>query len=450
MADLQSLLANLLTPVDKQAEMRNKGADMMQLLQGGAGAASAYYSPTRVDSMKGSLGSMFGLDMRDPAQKMREQLAANPPDMGTSAGLSQMAQMAQQAGDTAAAAQFGMQAQMLSTQEAQKVAAEKKETTLVADSRSGLSSLLEGSSLPVARLTAIQNAVNKGTFDGEPDKLIKAAFPEGAEKFKVAGNNIFNIETGAWVTPPEVPTKAGSSAQETSPLDPSDYDSKSWADFTIANNNAQTAADTQAAILLLRPKADEGKEWVVRNGKEVMYPITGSDAAIKMSQQISAANVAGSTSKRYALNTVALIDKMTAALNSGQTDVGLGGIVLGIIPGTNEYNLKSDVDTVLSNLGITQLQEMRAAAANGASGFGQLTATELARLESRIRSLQRGQTKEQFVENLKIIQNEFGSIAGRAKEDWNTDSWLGIPQEAPVSQDSILTPSGNAYTIKVR
>ena len=446
---LQGLLSNLLTPVDPREAQRAEGARLVSMM-GTPGAAATYYAPQRAADFTKGLGQLFGMDQRTSADKLRDQLTKQAPDLSTSAGLRQLAQLAEQSGDKNTAAQLSLQAAMLATQEAQaaKVTTDAAtEKTLAAkqltDSRSGLVNILNASDMPLAKRANFTAAINKGTFDGKANDILKAAFPEGNDKYKVVGNNIFDNENGTWLTPPKAEAGVGSSASDTAPLDPSDYDSKSWADFTLANGRAQTAEAQQAALNLLKPKAEAGKEWRVIGDRTFMYPIAGSEAAIKITGQVAAANQSGFTGKRTTANSITVIDRALEALTSGDASVGLGGLILSVIPNTNEFNLKGNIDTVLANLGITQLQEMRAASVNGSSGFGQLTQKELERLETRIRNLSRGQTRNQLVDNLLAIKEEFVTIGGRAKDDWTVDSWLGIPS----TTSTVTGTSGTVYNV---
>ena len=439
---LQGLLSNLLTPVDPREAQRAEGARLVSMM-GTPGAAATYYAPQRAADFTKGLGQLFGMDQRTSADKLRDQLTKQAPDLSTSAGLRQLAQLAEQSGDKNTAAQLNLQATMMATQEAQAAKVKTDAATEVTNARSGLVNILNASDMPLAKRANFTAAINKGTFDGKANDILKAAFPEGNDKYKVVGNNIFDNENGTWLTPPKAEAGVGSSASDTAPLDPSDYDSKSWADFTLANGRAQTAEAQQAALNLLKPKAEEGKEWRIIGDKTFMYPIAGSEAAIKITGQVAAANQSGFTGKRKTANSITVIDRALEALTSGDASVGLGGLILSVIPNTNEFNLKGDIETVLANLGITQLQEMRAASVNGASGFGQLTQMELKRLEDRIRNLSRGQTKDQLVDNLLAIKEEFATIGGRAKDDWTVDSWLGIPS----TTSTVTGLSGTVYNV---
>jgi len=122
---LQGLLSNLLTPVDPREAQRAEGARLVSMM-GTPGAAATYYAPQRAADFTKGLGQLFGMDQRTSADKLRDQLTKQAPDLSTSAGLRQLAQLAEQSGDKNTAAQLSLQATMMGTQEAQaaKVKAE--------------------------------------------------------------------------------------------------------------------------------------------------------------------------------------------------------------------------------------------------------------------------------------------------------------------------------------
>ena len=416
MADLQSLLANLLTPVDKQAELRTKGADMMQLLQGGAGAASAYYSPTRVASMKGSLGSMFGLDMRDPAQKMREQLAANPPDMGTSAGLSQMAQMAQQAGDTAAAAQFGMQAQMVATQEAQKVAATGRTQLQIGTGVTLLDSTLAGTTntnvktaLGALRAPVASGAISVESLPGIIDKIFTqfkepiptpTQFKADIADFVTETGNLVSYRVdekglvdvgGKWMTPDaarlvSAPTRATGTTKTETPVSPQlvrallqNAASNNWITGDMENplNRSLVDAIESGAV----KDAGGVKEWLENT--------PGTPANIAKGQQIT----------RNTLGSVAPImrnvEQALNIINDPQSNIGGFYSYLEDYPmDTDAGKFKSVVESIVSGTTFDQIQKMRTDAASvGAvgTGLGGTSEPEFKALGSAIENLKTAQ-----------------------------------------------------------
>lgn len=115
---MQGLLSNLLTPVDPRVAQRAEGARLVSMMNT-PGAAATYYAPQRGADFTKGLGQLFGMDQRTSADKLRDQLTKQAPDLSTAAGLRQLAQLAGQSGDNNTAAQLNLQATMMATQEAQ-------------------------------------------------------------------------------------------------------------------------------------------------------------------------------------------------------------------------------------------------------------------------------------------------------------------------------------------
>lgn len=63
------------------------------------------------------------------------------------------------------------------------------------------------------------------------------------------------------------------------------------------------------------------------------------------------------------------------------------GALLAIMPQTEARKLQGHIKMIVSNIGLDRLAEMRAAAANGASGLGQLAVKELEALQANIATL---------------------------------------------------------------
>jgi hypothetical protein len=173
----------------------------------------------------------------------------------------------------------------------------------------------------------------------------------------------------------------------------------------------------------------------------VQRPIPGSEPYQEVLRETEAANASAERVINNSTNTVAILDKMISALESNEVETGVAGILLKYAPGTNEANVAADLETVYSNLGIGELESMRAAAANGASGFGQLTAPELSLLKTRIRNLTQTQDRQQQVDNMKYVRDRFMELGNKAKTDWTVDQWIGVSPR-PATQESVQTPSG--------
>lgn len=131
-------------------------------------------------------------------------------------------------------------------------------------------------------------------------------------------------------------------------------------------------------------------------------------------------------------NVIGTIDKILPKVN--WNTVGPIGSVKSHISGTDAYDLAQLRDTVKSNVGLTQLQQMRDASKTGASGFGQLSEKELDVLQSSIASLDQAQRPEQFRDALTKVRNHFAA--------WKTSFEAG--QKASAGN---LTPQEQARAI---
>lgn len=80
------------------------------------------------------------------------------------------------------------------------------------------------------------------------------------------------------------------------------------------------------------------------------------------------------------------------------------------LPGTDAYDIASDVSTLQSEAFMTQLMAMKEAAANGASGMGQVTEKEVQLLIDSLGNIDPAQSKEQFNKNLKGFLEKYETI----------------------------------------
>ena len=182
---------------------------------------------------------------------------------------------------------------------------------------------------------------------------------------------------------------------------------------------------------------------------KVQRPIEGTSNYREVLQEVSAANNSGERAIRVSENALEVADKLIDALANNKVETGIAGAVLRYFPETGEADFQAGVDTILANLGINELADIRAAAVNGASGFGQLTQRELDRLEARLRSLSVKQSRGALIENLTAIRNEFAMVKNRSKTDWTFDEYIGVAKR-PSETDVVTTQSGNTYQVQKR
>jgi hypothetical protein len=427
----------------------------------------------RTEALQRGVGGLLGRDVRSTSEKVSDALKGFDPMNPQS--VSQTTQMLQQLGLGPQAAQLsGMaleeqqrnKAVDLQTKGAQQtidmnqasIDAENARKMQIEANRPRLQSILDSSTASEAKKKALGIVVDSGGFDAQPQALIDAAFPDDQDRYKVVGSGVFDTLNGKFVTSANAP--AASANEVLSTIDPDQYDITSQAAFRTAYNAATTQEERDLAVLQLQEKPEAGKRWVPAfdDQNEPMFtqaPIPGTDAFIAMRKEVEAANATANRVIDNSSNTVAVLDKLINALESAPesdefVETGITGIVLSVIPGTGEANFTADTETLYSNMGIGELESMRAASANGASGFGQLTAPELNLLKTRIRNLSVKQSRQQQIDNMKYIRDRFAGMANGAKTDWTMDEWIGASPrtgaqqrgESPAATESVQTPSG--------
>lgn len=80
------------------------------------------------------------------------------------------------------------------------------------------------------------------------------------------------------------------------------------------------------------------------------------------------------------------------------------------IPGTPAMNLKSKIDSIVSNLGLSKLMEMKNNSKAGASGMGQLSDREMTLLTSAIASLNQAQDAKALKEQFLKVRTHYSNL----------------------------------------
>lgn len=93
----------------------------------------------------------------------------------------------------------------------------------------------------------------------------------------------------------------------------------------------------------------------------------------------------------------------------GRLTTGAGGAALGMIPGTDAYDLRAEIDTLKANLGFDTLQAMRDASPTGGA-LGQVAVQELTMLQSTVASLDPNQSPEQLRRNLESVRDRYQRV----------------------------------------
>lgn len=99
------------------------------------------------------------------------------------------------------------------------------------------------------------------------------------------------------------------------------------------------------------------------------------------------------------------IERMRRNLNEGfLPEVGLVGEALRRIPGTDAYELETDLESLKGIIGFEGLMDAKLQSPNGASGFGSLSNDELRMLQGLAGQLRQGGSKESFLERLQDVE----------------------------------------------
>ncbi len=102
-----------------------------------------------------------------------------------------------------------------------------------------------------------------------------------------------------------------------------------------------------------------------------------------------------------------LISTIDSALGKvGLNTAGLGGAVMGKLPGSEAKDMASELETVKANLGFAELQAMREASPTGGA-LGAIAVQELVALQSTVASLDQKQSPGQLRQSLNKIKDHY-------------------------------------------
>ena len=79
------------------------------------------------------------------------------------------------------------------------------------------------------------------------------------------------------------------------------------------------------------------------------------------------------------------------------------------VGGTSAHDLDKRIDSLRAMIGFNALNEMRANSPTGGA-LGNVTERELGLLQSTVASLELSQSKEQFLENLALVEDQFNEV----------------------------------------
>jgi hypothetical protein len=456
--NIQTLFADIIdTPEQRQQKLLQQGMLQGQLLSSGLRGRAAALAPLaqmagqlgvqRQEDLRRAVQPMLGIDPRTTGEKMAEQLNRLDPNDPNS--LLEAAKSLQSIDPVRAASLRQAAAQL----EAERAAARQKtaETQRIATERIGqreaMSKFIQESNLSATEQASYIEAANSGAFDGDLNGLIERLSPNSENRFKVVGNNIWDSEEKKFIVPPS------QQADEGLDLSPKDYDPASIIRFENAMRNAASPEEREAVssdpATMPLPVADNGWSWQkAKDGDKVVYVArpTSQEALQTVKRDITKANEQASKTKQELQNTFVSIKDIKNAVEEKDVNTVLGKVTKNI-PGTDAYQIDAEINTLLSNLGFNALNSARAASANGASGFGQLTEREMEILQSLIAPLKFGLKKEEFISQLDRIESFLTESQSRLKNNWDVDSWIGLPSSKPkdtteLSDDELMAKYG--------
>ena len=456
--DINSLFADIIdTPEQRQQKLLQQGMMQGQLLASGLRGRAAALAPLaqvagqlgvqRNENLRRAVQPMLGIDPRTTGEKMQESL--KNLDLNSPQGLIQAANQMQSIDPVRAASLRQAAAQL----EAERAAARQKtaETQRIATERIGqreaMSKFIESSNLSADEQASYIEATSSGAFDGDLNGLIERLYPNSEDRFKPVGNNIWDNEDKQFIVPPSEQTDEGLD------LSPKDYDPASIIRFQNAMRNSKSPEEKEALATnpatMPLPVADNGWSWQQeKDGDQVVYVArpTSQEALQTVKREITKANEQASKTKQELQNTFVSIKDIKNAVEEKDVNTVLGRVTKNI-PGTDAYQIDAEINTLLSNLGFNALNSARAASANGASGFGQLTEREMEILQSLIAPLKFGLKKEEFISQLDRIESFLTESQSRLKNDWDVDSWIGLPSSKPkdtkeLSDDELMAKYG--------
>lgn len=448
--DINSLFADIIdTPEQRQQKLLQQGMKQGELLASGLRGRAAALAPLaqmagqlgvqRNENLRRAVQPMLGIDPRTTGEKIQESL--KNLDLNSPQGLIQAANQMQSI-DPVRAASLRQAAAQLEAQRAaarQKTAETQRITTERIGQRRSMTEFINASDLEATDKSAYISAANSGAFDGDINGLIERLNPESSDRYKVVGNNIWDNQEKKFITPPSEEVDSGIE------LSPKDYDPASIILFENALRTA-TSPEARAAIAedpatMPLPVPDNGWSWQATedDGKTIYIARPSSQEALQtVTREFNSANNQADKTIQELDNTFSIIKDIRNGVEGKKVNTILGQVTR-ILPGTNAYVLDAEINSLLSNLGFNALQSARAAAANGASGFGQLTQNELILLKELIAPLKLGLPKDEFLSNLNQIESFLKQSQGILKNDWDIDSWIGLPSSKPKSETKELS-----------
>lgn len=140
-------------------------------------------------------------------------------------------------------------------------------------------------------------------------------------------------------------------------------------------------------------------------------PVPGTPAALALEKEKEGKDTRETSSANTAKIVLQDIDK--AINQTGWSTSGLGGAILGKLPGSGATDLRATTDTIKANIGFDRLQQMRESSPTGGA-LGGIAVQELNMLQAVLGSLDQAQGPEQLRANLQRLKEIYEPIAAKA------------------------------------
>lgn len=135
-----------------------------------------------------------------------------------------------------------------------------------------------------------------------------------------------------------------------------------------------------------------------------LEPIPGGPADLKMREQAEKSRARVQQQFRQIDSVMGNVDRAISQV--GPMTAGLGGALVGRIPGSVARDLEATIDTIKANLGFDRLQQMREESPTGGA-LGQVSEMELRLLNSAVQNLNTDQSPEQLRRNLELVRKHY-------------------------------------------
>lgn len=199
------------------------------------------------------------------------------------------------------------------------------------------------------------------------------------------------------------------------------------------DDGSRVFPDAQKAAGAGRDKPPPGYRWT-QDGT-ALEAIPGGPAAVKsegLDEKAAGRDASAERQAELARTHIGEIRSMVS--DSPYTTTGVGGRFMSAIPGTTAHDLDRRIDSLKAMIGFNALNEMRANSPTGGA-LGNVTERELSLLQSTIASLELSQSKDQFLDNLALVERQFQEVVHGPQGAG--DSGGALAQASPVNVQSL-------------